>query len=209
MLIGGAAADIFKSPHILSYGRPLHHISSLLSDTAVCDIIQLSAIRGDRVFNAYTLPRRALTESATRVTGFTVSDDSLFLRGVPVETVPLDDAVTSFMDFLRSFRRPVLLAAHSVSRFDAPVLSRVLRQLSLQQEFRQVVTGFLDTFLLSKNLYRGLTSYSQQNLVHHFLGKTYNAHNAVEDSRMLQELFNSWSPNRRNVSRFTFVTQAF
>ncbi len=193
----------------MSYGPPLHHISLLLSDTAVCDIIQLSAICGDRVYNAYTLPRRALTESATRVTGFTVRDDGLFLRGVPVETVPLDDALTSFIDFLRSFRRPVLLAAHSVSRFDAPVLSRVLRQLSLQQEFRQVVIGFLDTFLLSKNLYRGLNSYSQENLVRHFLGKTYNAHNAVEDSRMLQELFNRWSPNRSNLTRVTFRTQVF
>lgn len=178
-------------------------------DTSVCDIIQLSAICGERVFNAYTLPRCPLTDSAKRVTGFTVSDDSLFLRGVPVETIPLVDAITSFIDFLRSFRRPVVLAAHSVTRFDAPVLCRVLRQLSLQQKFEQVVTGFLDTFLLSKNLYRGLNSYSQVNMVRHFLGKTYNAHNAEEDARMLQELFNVWSPHRRNLTRVTFATKVF
>lgn len=173
-------------------------------DTAVCDIIQLSAICGEKVFNVYTLPRRALTESAKNVTGFTVSQGTLFLHGNPVETIPLVEALTSFMAFLCSFHRPVVLAAHSARRFDAPVLTRVLRQFSLRQEFQQVVSGFLDTFLLSKNLYRGLGSYSQKNLVCHYLGKTYNAHNAMEDARMLQELFNSWSPNRCDVLRFIY-----
>lgn len=173
-------------------------------DTHACDIIQLSAICGQKAFNAYTLPRSALTESAKRVTGFTVSNGSLFLRGAPVDTIPLVDMLTSFITFLRSFHQPVLLAAHSVMRFDAPVLTRVLRQYSLQQEFQQVVSGFLDTFLLSKNVYHGLRSYSQQALVHHFLGKTYNAHNAMEDARALQELFNTWKPNKRTVSRFVY-----
>ncbi|KAM4560805.1 secretory carrier-associated membrane protein 2-like [Fundulus diaphanus] len=54
----------------------------------------------------------------------------------------------------------MLLAAHNAKLFDVPVLTRVLRQYSLLQEFQQVVSGFLDTFLLSKNLHRGLASYS-------------------------------------------------
>ncbi|XP_033491725.2 DNA polymerase III PolC-type-like [Epinephelus lanceolatus] len=178
-------------------------------DTAVCDIIQVSAICGERVFNVYTLPRRPLTESARQVTGFTVTDGSLFLHGKSVDTVPLVDALTSFISFLRSFRCPVLLAAHSAKRFDAPVLTRVLRRLSLHQEFQQVVSGFVDTFLLSKNLYRNLSSHSQQYMVRHFLGRTYEAHNAVEDATMLQELFNSWSPTKWNVSRVTLSTYLF
>ncbi|XP_070687484.1 DNA polymerase III PolC-type [Pempheris klunzingeri] len=172
-------------------------------DTAVCDIIQLGAVCGERVFNVYTLPRRTLTESARNVTGFTVSDGTLFLRGVPVDTVPLVDALTSFITFLRSFRRPVVLAAHNARRFDAPVITRVLRQLSLWQQFQQVVYGFLDTFLLSKSLFN-LSSYSQEHMVRHFLRKSYNAHDAVEDARMLQELYNKWSPDRRTSDRCTF-----
>lgn len=186
---------------------PFFHFYSvppLLSDTTVCDIIQVSAICGERVFNAYTLPRRALTESATNVTGFTVSDAGLFLRGTPVDTIPLVEALTSFIAFLRSFHRPVVLAAHNAQRFDAPVITRVLRQCSLQQEFQQVVTGFLDTFLLSKRLFPRLHSYSQERMVLHFLRKTYNAHNAVEDARMLQELYNTWDPDRWNITRATF-----
>lgn len=178
-------------------------------DTAVCDIIQLSAVCGKRVFNAYTLPRRALTESATRVTGFTVQHDGLYLRGTPVHTIPLLEMLTTFLAFLRSFPHPVVLAAHSARRFDAPVLSRVLRQYSLREEFQQVVYGFLDTFLLAKNVFRGLGSYSQEYLVSRYLGKTYEAHNAVEDARVLQELFNTWSPSRYNTVRFIDRTLMF
>lgn len=172
-------------------------------DTTVCDVIQLSAICGGRAFNVYTLPRRAITASAAEVTGFTVSDGRLFLRGRPVVTTPLFEALTSFITFLRSFHRPVLLAAHSAMRFDVPVLIRVLRKCALLQEFKPLVYGFLDTFQLSKYLFRNLASYSQQNMVKHFLGKTYEAHNAEEDARMLQELYNTWRPNRGSVSKCT------
>ncbi|KAM7415037.1 hypothetical protein PAMA_019726 [Pampus argenteus] len=173
-------------------------------DTTVCDIIQISAICGQRAFNVYTLPRCALSESAKQVTGFTVTDGCLLLRGEPVHTTPLVDALSSFIAFLRSFRRPLLLAAHSARRFDAPVITRVMRQCSLRQEFQQVVSGFLDTFPLSKRLFPGLASYSQEKMVYHFLGKTYNAHDAMEDAKMLQELYNAWSPNRWDVASVTF-----
>ncbi len=170
----------------------------------MCDIIQLSAVCGKTVFNAYTLPRRPLTESATRVTGFTVSNGALFVHGRRVDTIPLYQLLTSFIAFLRSFHGPVVLAAHNARWFDAPVLTRVLQQSSLRQEFQQVVSGFLDTFLLSKNIFSGLGRYSLVNLVYHFRRKAYNAHNAVEDARILQELFNTWNLSRRDISRFIY-----
>lgn len=170
----------------------------------MCDIIQVSAICENSEFNAYTLPTRALHERATDVTGFVVSDGALLRHGVQLYTIPLLDVLTSFLDYLRSFRRPVLLAAHNARYFDAPVLTRVLRQFSLQEEFQQVVSGFLDTFLLSKNVFPGLSSYSQKHLVLHFLQRTYDAHNAKEDARMLQMLFNAWNPSQRNISRFIY-----
>ncbi|KAF6717709.1 DNA polymerase III PolC-type [Oryzias melastigma] len=173
-------------------------------DTAVCDIIQVGAVCEEQVFNVYTLPSCALTRSAKQVTGFNVTPEGLFLRGRRKQTTPLLDALKAFLNFLRSFRRPVLLAAHNARRFDAPVLTRVLQQHSLLQEFQQVVTDFLDTFLLSKNLFPNLTSYSQENLVQFFLRQFYNAHDAVEDAKMLQKLYNAWKPPPSKVWRSTF-----
>ncbi|XP_029289261.1 uncharacterized protein LOC115009440 [Cottoperca gobio] len=172
-------------------------------DTKVCDIIQLSAIHENKDFNVYILPSCPIHERASEVNGFTVGDGRLLLNGTPVDTVPLVDALTSFIDFLRSFHRPVLLAAHNAKGFDAPLLQRVLRQFSLYTEFQQVVSGFVDTLPLSRNLHPDLPSYSQVNLVQHFLGKTYNAHDALEDASILQELFNSWSPSNESIKLST------
>lgn len=172
-------------------------------DTTVCDIIQLSAVCDGRTFNAYMLPQLELTDSARQVTGFTVVDGELKRHGAPVTTEPLAEAFGSFLDFLRSFPRPVLLGAHNAKFFDAPVLRRVLRQLGLLGEFRKVVSGFVDTYPMSKNLFT-LPSYSQENLVRHFLMKSYDAHNALEDAAMLEELFNKWAPSTQVISRVTY-----
>lgn len=176
----------------------------------MCDIIQVSAICGNNGFNAYTVPSQALDRGATDVTGFTVHDGNLFRHGVPMPTIPLPDVLTSFIGYLRTFRRPVLLAAHNARCFDALVLTRVLRQFFPQlQQFQQVVCGFLDTLQLSKNVFPGSTRYSQEHLVNRFLGKTYDAHNAAEDARMLQELFCIWEPSNMDISRYIYNLSEF
>lgn len=176
----------------------------LCSDTSRCDITQLAAVCEERVFNKYTVPQQNIDKGATEVTGFRVQSGRLFLHDSPVETVPIDDLLTSFIDFLRSFRRPVVLAAHNVMRFDAPVLTRVMKKYDLFLQFQQVVSGFLDTFLLSKRLFPRISGYSQVSLVRNFLGKSYDAHNAEEDAKMLQELYNVWRPDQSRVMANTF-----
>lgn len=185
-----------------------HPLTIHFSDTAACDITQLSAVCGDRVFNAYTVPRCAISRGASRVTGFTVRAGRLFYCGDPVKTVYHVDALTSFIKFLRSFRRPVLLVAHNAKRFDAPVLTRLLRELDLWHGFQQVVSGFVDSLLLSRNLY-DLRRYSLPFLVDYFLEEDYDAHNATEDATMLEELFDVWRPKTWEVSEVTFPTEAF
>uniref|UniRef100_A0A4W5RKP1 exodeoxyribonuclease III n=1 Tax=Hucho hucho TaxID=62062 RepID=A0A4W5RKP1_9TELE len=177
-------------------------------DTSVCDIIQLSAISGERTFNVYALPRCSMTDEASMVTGFTVRDhQTLLLHGRQVDTIPLREALTSFISFLRSFQKP-LLAAHNAQRFDCPVLARALRECSLMHEFQEVVSGFLDTFKISKEMFSSkLAKYSQEYLVRVFLKKTYEAHNALEDVKALQELYQKWSPSQELVCRHTFPLQ--
>lgn len=174
----------------------------------MCDIIQVSAICGQRVFNAYSLPYRPIDPGASRVTGLTVSNGRLFLRGRRLYTIPLIEALTSFIAFLRSFPNPVILAAHNAECFDAVVLLRVLEQNYLLQEMQPVLTGFLDTLLLGKRLFPGMISYTQKSLVHYFLGENYNAHNAVDDARMLQELYYEWRPKFQDVWSSMFYKKA-
>ncbi|XP_021454356.2 protein PML [Oncorhynchus mykiss] len=174
-------------------------------DTSMCDIIQLSAISGERAFNVYAVPRCTMTDEASRITGFTVRDHrTLLLHGRRVDTIPLREVLTSFISFLRTFHKP-LLAAHNARRFDCPVLARALRECSLTDEFQEVVSGFLDTFRISKEMFPSkLAKYSQEYMVKVFLNKTYDAHNALEDVKALQELYQKWSPRQELVRRHTF-----
>ncbi|KAL6106359.1 uncharacterized protein ACO6RY_10251 [Pungitius sinensis] len=176
--------------------------------TNVCDIIQLSAVCGKRVFNAYILPTCEMPEDAEQVTGFTVSDGALFHNGVPMSTVPLAEALASFLDFLRSSGGPVRLAAHNAKCFDARVLTRELQRLELLPQFEQVVSGFVDTLPLARRLRPGLgkTGYNLKNLVHLFLEKSYDAQNAEAKATLLQELFNNWAPSAQDVDAVTFST---
>ncbi|KAI9546507.1 hypothetical protein NQZ68_026728 [Dissostichus eleginoides] len=171
--------------------------------TKSCHIVQLAASCDNIIFNRYILPGIPIEYGATEVNGLTVSDGCLLLHGEPVSTMPLYYSLTSFIDYIGSFLCPVLLAAHNAWGFDQIVLMRVLEKFSLFEQFNQVVSGFVDTLPLSKNLYPELDYFNQPYLVRYFLGGKYNAHNAVEDVKQLEKLFNYWDPNNYVISEFT------
>nr|XP_023697399.1 protein PML-like [Paramormyrops kingsleyae] len=177
-------------------------------DVSGCDIVQLSAVCGERTFNAYMVPRRSMGYSASFVTGFTVEGDSLLQYGRPMMTVPLQDALADFLTFLRGFHSPVLVA-HNVLRFDAPILLRSLRGFSLQNELERVIPGFLDTLLLSKDLpaCSRVRKFSLQYLVKYFLGKPFEAHDALEDSKALEQLCHVWNPSPMLIRRHLYTVQ--
>ncbi|KAA0724731.1 hypothetical protein E1301_Tti015231 [Triplophysa tibetana] len=168
-------------------------------DTSSCDIVQLSALSGESKFNAYMVPRRPMTDGAARVTGLTVHEGTLHLHLRPVSTTPHRQALTGFISFLRTVNRPFLVA-HNSRRFDTPVLMRVLKEFGLVNEFREVVSGCVDTLSMSREMFF-LEKYSQPYLVDHFLGETYGAHDATEDVRVLQDLYRVWKPRKEVVMR--------
>lgn len=167
----------------------------------------MSAICGDRTFNAYTVPVGPVDKGATKVTGLSVNEGRLYHRETPVPTVPLSQVLTSFLAFLRSFPGPVLLAAHNAKFFDWVVLTRVLEQFPhLLLQFQRVVPGYLDTLPLSRRLHPELPYYDLPSLVSYLLEEDFNAHNAEEDARVLQQLFYYWDPEESTYSEFiTYV----
>ncbi|KAI4877296.1 hypothetical protein NFI96_011845 [Prochilodus magdalenae] len=201
---------VFKSPH-LSAGVKRHgeetpvffDLETTGLDIYGCDIVQLSAISGDEIFNVYMLPRCSITQGASKVTGLTTYGRRLFLHRQQVDTVPIKEALISFISFLKTFSRPVLVG-HNCRRFDCPILLRILREFDLLDEFMGVVFAFVDTLSLSREMF-ALPKYSQPFLVQHFLNKSYGAHNATEDVRALQDLYTAWRPSRELLSRHKFI----
>ncbi|KAI1899779.1 hypothetical protein AGOR_G00065260 [Albula goreensis] len=172
-------------------------------DVTTCEIIQIGAVCGVKTFNRYMLPQRDIGEKSSAVNHLTVVDQALRYNGEPVETVPLREALTDFIDFLRSFNQ-TRLVAHNGRCFDFPILVRVLQEFTLLDQFQRVVADFLDTKELSKTLLPEAQSYSQENLVMLTLGKTYEAHNALNDIRALQELYQALNPDADTVARHAF-----
>ncbi|XP_026057790.1 uncharacterized protein LOC113042963 [Carassius auratus] len=168
-------------------------------DTSACDIVQLSAVSGHRVFNVYLQPRCSITDGASRVTGLTVEGSRLLLRRRPVPTVPHRRALSDFICFLKTFPKPFLVG-HNSRRFDWPIVTRVLAQFDLLEDFQSVVSGCVDTLTLSREMFQ-LPRYTQQFLVQHFLQESYGAHDAAEDVRTLQELYRVWRPSPELVRK--------
>lgn len=174
----------------------------LISETNVCNIIQVSAICEGRAFNGYAVPKLPLSKHVRDLTGFAVHGPYLYRHGAVMQTLSLKDLLGRFIDYLSQFYCP-LLVAHNAEKFDAPVIMRVMAENGLLQRFRQVVSGFVDTYLLSKRLYPNLSGYSLTALARSFLGQQFDAHNALEDARILEKLFNTWRPSKHHTDMCT------
>ena len=129
-----------------------------------------------------------ISPQASEVNGFAKEEGELCQHGKLVETVPLADALRDFIHFMKKFHRPVLVA-HNAFGFDARFLLIALQCHDMLEDFKDCVSGFFDTlqFANAKHPYmrRNLKA-----LVETFLHDVpYQAHDALEDSRVLYNLF--------------------
>lgn len=140
------------------------------------------------------------------MTGFRVRRQQLYLHRRLVLTNSLREVLVSFITFLRTLGRP-LVVGHNIRRFDCPVLARALDELGLRTEFDSAVSGCVDTLPLAREMLkeRGLQSFRQENLVKELLGVDYKAHDALEDVRALQALYGVLRPTAELQHRHTFT----
>ncbi|KAI9546505.1 hypothetical protein NQZ68_026726 [Dissostichus eleginoides] len=171
-----------------------------------CEMVQLAAVSGGHSLNLYLIPRGQMQRGASKVTGFRVRRQRLYLHRQPVFTNTLREALVSFIAFLQMFEHP-LVVGHNIRCFDCPVLARALEELDLRAEFEAAVSGYVDTLPLAREMLkeRGLKSFRQENLVRELLGVNYKAHDALEDVRALQALYSVLQPTPELICRHLFT----
>lgn len=152
------------------------------------EICQLAAIHGTEQFNVYILPLHGIAPTAAAVNKLSVRHGHLFYDGKLVTAVQRDVAMQKFLNWLQSLTEPCPLLAHNAKLFDAKHLLKALEMSSKTEQFSEVVVGFWDTLPALKELFPERKSYSQENLAKDLLESTYNAHYALNDVQMLQEL---------------------
>ena len=156
-----------------------------------CDIVQLSAVTEHASFNAYVLPTKPISQNATEITGLEVRDSKLYYKKTQVTAITISECLEQFIDWCQQKQR-VLLVAHNCKVFDAPRLVNHVEKCDKLEAFSKAVVGFSDTLSAFKNVYKGeMKGFSQGNLVKTILQKDYEAHNALDDAILLQELVNA------------------
>lgn len=203
--------DIESIPSIAILSKETTFIAFDIEATGLSrssDITQLSANDGNDSFNVYIDPRQPISQKATDITGlsYCFQKNQMYRYGKEIDSVHIHQALLSFLDFLKSKSSPVLIG-HNIGSYDVPILSRLLEEFGLLAAFLQLISGCIDTLKLARKVFSKseIPNYKQSTLVKAFLGKDYDAHNALEDVKSLYQLFEEKLHSHcRNVDIFPF-----
>ena len=153
-------------------------------------LIQIAAVHEDTMFSTYVTPLQPISDGAREVTGINyISETNTMVHSgvVVTHSHPLD-ALLDFIDFLKAVGAKVVLVAHNNKAFDSCVLFNQLKFYKLWSSFCKFTVGFCDTLPFFKHMHHGLENYKQVTIAKELLGEEYEAHNAVEDCKMLKKL---------------------
>lgn len=173
-----------------------------------CDIIQISAKYENNIFNVYIVPSKPIAKGAAKVTGLSMSCGQLCYKGKPINAIAPFESAKAFLDWLDNIGDEIILYGHNCRLFDCPRLLRLLQRYGLLNTFSDRVLGFVDTLSLFRDLVPGQPSYRQEALIGRLLGKSYEAHNALEDVRGLSDLLHHVSPETDRHLKHSFTTLA-
>ncbi|CAC5407904.1 unnamed protein product [Mytilus coruscus] len=153
------------------------------------DILQIAG----HDFNVYAQPRCEISDQASAVNmlRYDRRTNTMFQRGIPVISKPIQEALLDFIDYLKKVPQPVLVG-HNACIFDIPIICNRMAEFKLFAEFSSHVFGFVDTRKISKRIFQksDVGNYKQKNLVNKLLTNyTYQANDAKEDVRVLTTLF--------------------
>ena len=163
-------------------------INFTATDTEIC---QIAATDGKDEFNVYIIPKGYITSGASKVNKLRKKRGALYQGKERVDAIYLNQAITRFLAWLK-MKMPCLLIAHNARSFDARHLVNAVATCKEMQEFSQEVIGFSDSLTAFRERFPERKTYTQTSLAKDLLGATYNAHNALDDARMLHKLVSKY-----------------
>ncbi|XP_064092909.1 uncharacterized protein LOC135205741 isoform X2 [Macrobrachium nipponense] len=165
--------------------------------SAGVDILQIAAVSSERAFMQYVTPTKPVHPRAQDVNGLKNENGTLMKRTSvkpltwkPLETLPMDKSLRKFLEWLEAIG-PCFLVAHNAT-FDKKHFLYHVHMSGVHKEFKKSVLGFVNTLPFFRNTLpefktRGL-GYRQEVLAKHLLQESYDAHDALEDVKVLQKL---------------------
>ena len=174
-----------------------------------CDIIQLAAVCGEAVFNRYVMPNKTITPQAEIVTNFQVLNGQLYYKQAPVNAITIAQCVAEFIQWLQNdVRGAIVLVGHNCKVFDAPRLMNHIALTGNLSAFNNAVVGFCDTLPMFRTVYKGqIKKFTQVNLAQCILDKEYNAHNAEDDAKTLEDIVQHSIATREDLKKHSFSVE--
>lgn len=151
------------------------------------------------------MPKHRISPQASQANQLTIVADQLLYKSRPVKALTLRECLVDFINYLKSFNRKVVLAAHNGKVFDARILLKAFLEADLFNELQSIVIGFIDTLPMFKQMFPERKSYKQEELVRDCLKKSYDAHNGLEDVKSLKDLLLHLKPPHSTLASHTFT----
>ena len=125
-----------------------------------------------------------LSDFIVKLTGIT--NELLTTKGISPKL-----ALDRFYNYLKNFKKPVVLIAHNGDQFDKLIIkSAYQRVIGYNAAFlHDKDIHYFDTRLMAKFLYPDLKSYSLKNLCIHFGIENPDHHRALNDAIVCKKLF--------------------
>ena len=153
------------------------------------------------MFSTYVLPKKEIETTASNINGLIMAEGQLMRKGTAVETVSVKEALRQFISYLQSQENKVILTGHYIKRYDNAVLLSAADK-DIKDKLGQCIEGFIDTHTVFRSERPGLTSYKQTQLFQHYLGESYEAHEATADVRALKRLINNQFPDQSVLYKY-------
>ncbi|XP_048257443.1 uncharacterized protein LOC124114456 isoform X1 [Haliotis rufescens] len=170
--------------------------------------IAASDMETGKGFSTYVLPKVPISTTAQQVTGIIVNNSgTMTVNGKQVQPETVQFAVDKFCKWLSGFPNVFLVATYG-RRFDFPVFSSALINIQCEAQFFNCVSGLIDSLPVFKKAFPGQSSYKQEELAKTFLHSSYEAHNAIEDVKVLGKLVSHTKMKIQELARFSFPPSA-
>lgn len=173
------------------------------------DILQIAAKCEEDEFCRYANPTQPIMPRVTEITGLKNEGGTLLLYDERVPSIPLQEVLREFKEWLAELSKPCILVAHN-ARFDISFLLRNLENNSMIEDFENLVAGFSDTLVTLRKLYpqrKGPGMFKLSTLARDLLQieSTENFHNAIYDVEILEKIASTIPKENLIVNGKTFT----
>ncbi|XP_076088707.1 uncharacterized protein LOC143059102 isoform X2 [Mytilus galloprovincialis] len=179
--------------------------TDLIRQNVIPHITQIAAVEHDTgsQFSCYVVPKAPMSSGAEDITGIMWDGTNLRLNGKVVAALPIFEALSNFFLWLQKFNNAILIA-HNGKKFDFRVLSNAADKCKLFNLYLESCVGCIDSIAVMKSKIPKLPKYSQPYLAEHVCNKNYNAHNALDDVSMLNEILKAAKVSSVDLLKHTY-----